>query len=103
MEAMEQQLLTDILSVCKPEKVILYSEKRTLTTDRLKSVSLCIILPATMEKAALLRKLYLSLSVDLPVDLTLYSHAEWQTLNQDHSSYAAWIGRRGRVVYEQKT
>lgn len=95
-----EHALTAILRECTPERVILYAEKRTLTTDQLKSVSFCIVVPACEDRNALMQRLYLAVESDVPVNLTLYTHEEWAALQGDPSSYAAWIGRRGRVIYE---
>ena len=40
-----EQAVRDILTACTPRKVILYAEKRTMATDKLKAFSLCVILP----------------------------------------------------------
>lgn len=95
-----EHALKAILRECKPNRVILYAEKRTLTTDQLKSVSFCIIMPECEDKNALMQRLYLAIESDVPVNLTLYTQEEWAELQHDPSSYAAWIGRRGRVIYE---
>ena len=39
-----EQAVRDILTACTPRKVILYAEKRTMATDKLKAFSLCVIL-----------------------------------------------------------
>lgn len=98
-----EKALSQILRECAPERVILFAEKRTLTTDQLKSVSFCIIVPQCADKNKLLQRLYLVVENNVPVNLTLYTHDEWTALQKDQSSYAAWISRRGRVIYESST
>lgn len=95
-----EKALTQILRECSPERVILYAEKRTLTSDKLKSLSFCIIVPECRDKSSLMQRLYLAVEHNVPVNLTLYTHDEWTALLEDPNSYAAWIGRRGRVIYE---
>ena len=92
-----------ILRECAPERVILYAEKRTLTTDEIKSFSFCVIVPQCDDRNGLMQRLYLAIESDVPVNLTLYTHDEWAELQPDPSSYASWIGRRGRVIYESST
>lgn len=99
---LKEKIIAQILRECRPERVILFAEKRTLTTDKLKSISLCIIVPDG-DKKELLRRLYLAIETDLSINLTLYTHDEWSKMQADPSSYAAWIARRGRVIYEPKT
>ena len=36
-----EQAVCDILGACQPVKIILYAEKRTMATDKLKAFSLC--------------------------------------------------------------
>lgn len=95
-----ERALSRILEECAPERVILYAEKRTLTTDEIKSFSFCIVVPECGDRNGLMQKLYLAIESDVPINLTLYTHDEWAELQRDPSSYAAWIGRRGRVIYE---
>ncbi len=95
-----EKSVEQILRVCAPERVILYAEKRTLTNDKLKSLSFCIVVPECEDKNALMQRLYLAIESNVSVNLTLYTHDEWTELLKDPSSYAAWIGRRGRVIYE---
>ena len=40
-----EQAVCDILGACQPVKIILYAEKRTMATDKLKAFSLCVIVP----------------------------------------------------------
>lgn len=50
-----------------------------------------------------MQRLYLAIDSNVSINLTLYTHDEWTVLLEDPSSYAAWIGRRGRVIYEPTT
>ncbi len=101
--AFPDEVVQIIEESCTPQQIILYGEKRTLATDKLKAASLCIIVPDGTDKHSLQQKLYLSILADVPINLTLYTVAEWQALLTDATSYAAWIARKGRVLYEQRT
>lgn len=101
--AFPDDVLGEIRAVCDPDRVILYGEKRTLSTDKLKAASFCLILPDGADKPGLLRRLYLAVASDIPIQLTLYTETEWQELTAEATSYAAWISRKGRVLYEQVT
>ena len=45
MTQMIEQAVKDILGACEPSQIILYAEKRTMATDKLKAFSLCVIVP----------------------------------------------------------
>ena len=77
-----EQAVRDILTACRPQQIILYAEKRTMATDKLKAFSLCVI---------------------VPVSLSVYTIGEWDDLLSDKTSYAAWIARKGRVIYVAAT
>ena len=100
--AFPQEITLDIVRICAPQRVFLYNEKRTLSTDKLKAASFCVVIPSGSDRDALLRELYLSIDVEIPLTFTLYTSSEWEELNDDPASYAAWIGRKGRVVYDAK-
>ena len=85
-----EQAVRDILTACRPQQIILFSEKRTMATDKLKAFSLCI-------------HLHLAITVDVPVSLSVYTTGEWDDLLSDKTSYAAWIARKGRVIYDAAT
>lgn len=98
-----QQAERDILRVCQPRRIILFAEKRTMATGKLKSFSLCVIVPDGSDCRHLRTQLHLALSADVPVNLSVYTANEWDDLLEEETSYAAWIARKGQVIYEQET
>ena len=98
-----RQTVADILHVCQPHKIILFAEKRTMATGKLKAFSLCVIVPDGTDCRHLRPHLHLALSADVPVNLSVYTAEEWDDLLEDETSYAAWIARKGQVIYESKT
>lgn len=98
-----QQAERDILRVCQPRRIILFAEKRTMATGNLKAFSLCVIAPNGSDCRHLRTQLHLALSADVPVNLSVYTADEWDDLLEDETSYAAWIARKGQVIYEQET
>ena len=96
-----EQAVRDILTACTPRKVILYAEKRTMATDKLQAFSLCVILSDDADARAVRTHLHLAITVDVPVSLSVYTIGEWDDLISDSTSYAAWIARKGRVIYDQ--
>ena len=98
-----RQSVQDILTACQPKEIILYAEKRTMSTGKLKAFSLCVIVPEGTDCRKLRPKLHLALSADVPVSLSVYTTDEWEDLTADQTSYAAWIARKGQVVYDPET
>ena len=98
-----RQTTQDILRVCQPQRIILFAEKRTMATGKLKAFSLCVIVPDGTDCRALRTRLHLALSADVPVNLSVYTAEEWEDLLTDETSYAAWIARKGQVVYDPET
>lgn len=103
MTQMIEQAVRDILGACQPIKIILYAEKRTMATDKLKAFSLCVIVPNDANCRTLRTHLHLAITVPVPVSLSVYATKEWAELCTDNTSYAAWIARKGRVIYASST
>lgn len=98
-----RQAIRDILGVCLPQEIILFAEKRTMSTGKLKAFSLCVVVPDGTDCRQLRTRLHLALSADVPVNLSVYTTEEWDDLTADNTSYAAWIARKGQVVYGPET
>ena len=98
-----RQAVKDILGACHPLEIILYAEKRTMSTGKLKAFSLCVVVPEGSDCRQLRTRLHLALSADVPVNLSVYTTEEWNDLTADDTSYAAWIARKGQVVYGPET
>ena len=69
-----RQSVQDILTACQPKEIILYAEKRTMSTGKLKAFSLCVIVPEGTDCRSCAPKLHLALSADVPVSLSVYYH-----------------------------
>lgn len=98
-----RQAVKDILGACHPLEIILYAEKRTMSTGKLKAFSLCVVVPDGTDCRQLRTRLHLALSADVPVNLSVYTNEEWDDLIADETSYAAWIARKGQVIYGPQT
>ena len=98
-----RQAVRDILGVCQLQEIILFAEKRTMSTGKLKAFSLCVVVPDGTDCRQLRTRLHLALSADVPVNLSVYTTEEWDDLTADNTSYAAWIARKGQVVYGPET
>lgn len=98
-----EQAAADIVRACNPHQIILFAEKRTMATGKLKAFSLCVIVPDGTDCRQLRTRLHLALSTDVPVSLSVYACGEWEELLENQTSYAAWIARKGQVIYEPET
>lgn len=94
-------IINSVLELCKPIKVILYGAKRGLSSGKLKTASLCIVMH-DCDKNKLLHKLYLQMPLDIQVNIKIYTNDEWNELQQNPDSYAAWISQKGALLYESK-
>ena len=97
----KSKMLHEILQLCQPEKIILHGTKRGLSSGRIKTASLCIVVP-DCDKKALLRRLYLELPLDIQFNVNLYTREEWADMTDDPDSYASWINEKGTELYESK-
>lgn len=100
--SLKSEILQGILSCCTPELIVLFNEKVTVEDHKLKSVKLCVVINCTNKKE-IAKKLYLSVDVDIPFDLVIYTPDEWNNLILNHSSYASHIKTKGVVIYESHT
>ena len=98
-----RQAVADILRACQPLTIILFAEKRTVSTGKPKAFSLCVVVPEGTDCRQLRTRLHLALSADVPVNLSVYTTEEWGDLLADETSYAAWIARKGQVIYGPQT
>ena len=98
-----RQAVEDNLRACRPQEIILFAEKRTMSTGKLKAFSLCVVVPDGTDCRQLRTRLHLALSADVPVNLSVYTNEEWDDLIADETSYAAWIARKGQVIYGPQT
>ena len=98
-----RQAVEDILRACRPQEIILFAEKRTMSTGKLKAFSMCVVVPDGTDCRQLRTRLHLALSADVPVNLSVYTNEEWDDLIADETSYEAWIARKGQVIYGPQT
>lgn len=95
-------IIKSVLDVCKPKLVILYGAKRGMSSGRLKTASLCIVVNDA-DKNKILHQLYLQMPLELQVNIKLYTSEEWKNLNLDPDSHASWISEKGVVLYGSRS
>lgn len=97
-----EQAVCDILGACQPVKIILYAEKRTMATEQAPRRSALRYRARRAPTAAhCAHTCTWRLRISVPVSLSVYTTEEWAELCTDSTSYAAWIARKGKVIYDQ--
>ncbi len=94
-------IVKSVLELCKPIRVILYGAKHGLSSGKLKTANICIVV-GNCDKNKLLHRLYLQMPLDVQVNIKIYTDEEWNELQNDPNSYAAWISEKGAVLYESE-
>ncbi|NLM61382.1 MAG: nucleotidyltransferase domain-containing protein [Clostridiales bacterium] len=96
-----EKVLEQLIRMVQPEKLILYGTKRDVATGTVKDIDVCLV-AETPDKSTLERELYLSIDSDVSFDIIIYRPVEWETLIEDHQSFAHRILEKGTVVYERQ-
>ena len=94
-------IVKSVFELCKPIRVILYGAKHGLSSGKLKTANICIVV-GNCYKNKLLHRLYLQMPLDVQVNIKIYTDEEWNELQNDPNSYAAWISEKGAVLYESE-
>ena len=94
-----QQLVEQILNLCEPTKIILFSKKFNLS-EEMTSFKLCLIVADDVDIIELESKLYLELDCENPFDILIYNISKWEHYADDISSFAGKIAKAGVVLYE---
>ena len=76
-------------------------QKSVRCNRQAQAFSLCVIVPESANCRTLRTHLHLAITVSVPVSLSVYTTEEWAELCTDSTSYAAWIARKGKVIYDQ--
>ena len=93
------KMADDILNMCEPRKIILFSKKYNMS-DELTSFKLCVIVPDNVDLTELECKIYLELDCENPFNVILYKASEWEHICVDDESFANKIIKNGVVLYE---
>jgi hypothetical protein len=93
-----ERIRDEIVSLCKPVKIILYGKKHSVSTGFVKDISLCVILK-NGDKAVTEKQIYMTIDSDVSFTVLLYTQLEWDRLITDEQSYAHRISEKGTVIY----
>ena len=87
-----------IIALCSPEKIILFGEKKVLSTGETGEVKICLVAD-TVNKEVLEKRLYLGIDSEVSFDILVYTPEEWKNLLEDPQSYASRILEKGTVIW----
>ncbi len=93
-----ERIRDEIVTLCKPEKIILFGTKHNVSTGSLREITLCVVVESP-DKAAIERRLYMDISSELAFNVLLYTPVEWHRHLDDEQSYAHRIMEKGTVIY----
>jgi hypothetical protein len=93
-----RQLNEEIIRLCDPRKILLFSEKQN-PCGELSSVKFCVII-ASGDPHKVEHHLYVEVDSPVPYDVLVYTTEEWEKLLNIKMSFASHIQRTGRVLYE---
>ena len=82
----------------KPKKIILFGSQAKGTATEKSDLDVCVVID-TDKKHTTVAELYLALELDTPVDIILYTPAEWESYLADNTSFARKINDEGVVLY----
>jgi len=94
--------LNQILSLCDPLFIMLFGEKKNVSSPALKSADFLIVIE-NGDKTSLMRRIYLNVDSEIPFNLLIHTKAEWDELVLDPYSFASQIQKKGVVMYERQT
>ncbi|MBQ4051789.1 MAG: hypothetical protein IJD13_09165 [Oscillospiraceae bacterium] len=91
------QLAEQIVTLCLPEEIWLYSRKVDLNGETT-SFKLCVV-TASEDKASVESDIYLHLDCPVPYDVIVYTAKEWTEAGQNPHSFARSILTKGHKLY----
>lgn len=93
---------SEIQEICSPLNIILVSNKVNTDGD-LVSFKLVIVVDDSVESTSELEcRLYMQVDCDIPYDIVLYKHSEWNKFKNDIGTFAWKIYNTGAYIYGEK-
>ena len=96
-ETMVQSVVDQIIALCQPVRILLFSYKRYPNGEP-SSFKLAVIAPFT-DKGQTEQDIYLGIDSEISFDVLLYTEEEWQMLCKNPRSFAHQILQMGTVIY----
>ncbi len=112
MDQIENYLsqITEHLLSINPYRVILFGSAADASSDSPADIDLLVILDMNtvsqnykekMRNKLLVRRSIYDISKKIPIDLLVYTKAEYAIIKQNSSSFFRTIDQKGRVLYEK--
>ena len=92
-----QETVDKIVELFSPSKVIEYNTKYGMD-GRLLSFKLCIVGKIT-DKRRMLTRIFDEVDSDIPYDILLYTHEQFEQPKDSSDAFASRVNQRGRVRY----
>lgn len=92
------QLVSKIVQVCAPDRIVLVSSKHN-PKQELTGFKLAVVVEDVDSTAELEGRLYLQLDCDVPYDLLIYNRTQWKRLLKEPDSFAFRANASGMVLY----
>ena len=109
MENILSEVIDNLLDI-KPLKIILFGSRAAGTNDEQSDIDLVVVLdtrkiPETYDEKLKLkvqvRDCIYELSRKIPIDLVVYTHGEYEILQERKTSFYNEIMEHGKVLYEK--
>ena len=87
----------EIVEDFKPEKVILYNVKHSVSGE-IRSFKICAVID-TDNKLDTEKRIFLNVDSELPFDILVYTPEEWDRLLGEKNSFACRTIKEGKYIY----
>ena len=95
---MFESITEQIIEKYAPEKILLFGSHAKNKAKDKSDIDLCIVME-TNNKRQLLAELYYTIQSEKPIDIILYTPAEWNECIKDSTSFAYKIQKEGILLY----
>jgi len=103
MLAMQEmkRVCQEIKELLYPSLVVLYGKKVNVSSEKIKSFDLCIVVDVE-EKLMAEKMIYSNIEASIPFNIIIYTNDEWRECLNDEGSYANFINKKGTIIYEKR-
>lgn len=96
-----QQIVARVIAAAQPSRIILFGSYARGEADPSSDLDLMVVLPTADDKYSEMIRLHKAVgSVDVGVDMLVYSDAEYERRSQVPGTVLYWARKEGRQLYE---
>ncbi len=100
-EKTQQQIVARVIATAQPSRIILFGSYARGEADPGSDLDLMVVLPTADDKYSEMIRLHKAVgSVDVGVDMLVYSDAEYERRSQVPGAMLYWARKEGRQLYE---